>query len=56
MDTTITETFDETVGPFGATVYVVTVWDNGRTVMTFHTGNRAEAEAIGPDILAFLGH
>jgi len=32
------------------------VRDNGRVVMTFHTGNRDEAESIGPDLLAFLGH
>jgi len=56
VTTTITETFDSTAGPYGATIYVVTVRDNGRTVMTFHTGNRDEAESIGPKLLAFLGH
>lgn len=37
------------------TDYVVTIKDHGRVVMTFHTGNKEEAEEIGPRLIEFLG-
>lgn len=36
-------------------MFVITVTDHGRVVMTFHTGNEMEANEIGPRLIEFLG-